>query len=129
MGMQRVQDLLGQMSNTAHHMFGDLNEVKATPDEMRDHLADFDDFVRPFRNYLHWEQYCYDIPVCSASRSVFEAIDGVDKFSDDMKALATDDAPVPTDHRRRAVYARELADHAQQFLGSGHAHVQDDRHG
>lgn len=88
--MQRMQNLLGEMSNTTHHMLGDMNEVKATIDEMRDHLADFEDFARPFRSYLYGEQHCYDIPVCWASRSVFEAIDGVDKFSDNMKMLLND---------------------------------------
>jgi RND superfamily putative drug exporter len=88
--MERIYSLMGQMSNTTHHMLGDMNEMKATLDEMRDHLADFDDFARPFRSYLYWEPHCYDIPVCWASRSVFEAIDGVDKFSDDMKALLKD---------------------------------------
>ncbi|ORB10999.1 MMPL family transporter, partial [Mycobacterium noviomagense] len=88
--MERMYSLMGQMSNTTHHMLGDMQEMKATLDEMRDHLADFDDFARPLRSYLYWEPHCYDIPVCWASRSVFEAIDGVDKFSDDMKALLKD---------------------------------------
>ncbi|ORB11273.1 MMPL/RND family transporter, partial [Mycobacterium noviomagense] len=88
--MERMYSLFGQVSNTTHHMLGDMNEMKATLDEMRDHLADFDDFARPLRSYLYWEPHCYDIPVCWASRSVFEAIDGVDKFSDDMKALLKD---------------------------------------
>jgi RND superfamily putative drug exporter len=88
--MERMENLLGQMSNTTHHMLGDMSEMKATLDEMRDHLADFDDFARPLRSYLYWEQHCYDIPVCWATRSVFEAIDGVDKFSDNIKALLQD---------------------------------------
>lgn len=88
--MERLQNLMGQMSNTTHHMLGDMTEMKATLDEMRDHLADFDDFARPLRSYLYWEQHCFDIPACWAARSVFEAIDGVDKFSDDMNALLVD---------------------------------------
>jgi RND superfamily putative drug exporter len=88
--MERMYDLIDHMSNTTHHMLGDMNEMKATLDEMRDHLADFDDFARPFRSYLYWEQHCFNIPVCWAARSVFDAIDGVDKFSDDMKALVKD---------------------------------------
>ena len=32
--------------------------------ELRDHIADFDDFFRPIRNYLYWEPHCYDIPLC-----------------------------------------------------------------
>ncbi len=88
--MQRVQGLLGQMSKSTHRMVGDMAEMKVTLDEMRDHLADFDDFVRPLRNYLYWEPHCYDIPVCWATRSVFEAIDDVDTFSDNMNAVLGD---------------------------------------
>lgn len=88
--MQRMQGLLGQMSGTTHQMVGDMHEMQATLNEMRDHLADFDDFARPFRNYLYWEQHCFNIPVCWASRSVFEAIDGVDKFSENMTTLIKD---------------------------------------
>ncbi len=32
--------------------------------DLRDHIADFDDFFRPLRNYFYWEPHCYDIPVC-----------------------------------------------------------------
>ncbi|MGA8250695.1 MAG: MMPL family transporter, partial [Mycobacterium sp.] len=88
--MQRMYGLMGQMTNTTHHMVGDMGDMKATLDQMRDHLADFDDFARPFRGYLYWEPHCFNIPVCWATRSVFEAIDGVDKFSENMSALLND---------------------------------------
>ena len=88
--MQRMQGLMGQMSNTTHHMVGDMGDMQSTLNEMRDHLADFDDFARPFRSYLYWEQHCFNIPVCWATRSVFEAIDGVDKFSENMSTLIKD---------------------------------------
>nr|WP_324291133.1 RND family transporter [Mycobacterium sp. Aquia_213] len=88
--MERMQGLLGQMSGATHHMVGDMHDMQSTLDEMRDHLADFDDFARPFRGYLYWEPHCFNIPVCWASRSVFEAIDGVDKFSENMSTLIKD---------------------------------------
>ena len=88
--MERMYDLMRQMSDTTHHMLGDMDEMKATLDEIRDHLADFDDVARPVRSYLYWEPHCFNIPVCWATRSVFEALDGVDKFSDNMKALLKD---------------------------------------
>ncbi|OBJ83107.1 hypothetical protein A9W97_22935 [Mycobacterium gordonae] len=88
--MQRMQGLMKQMSGTTHHMVGDMGSMKATLDEMRDHLADFDDFARPFRSYLYWEEHCFNIPACWAAKSVFEAIDGVDKFSADMTTLIGD---------------------------------------
>src|ERR1700739_2733063 len=88
--MERMYDLMRQMSDTTHHMLGDMDEMKATLDEIRDHLADFDDGARPVRSYLYWEPHCFNIPVCWATRSVFEALDGVDTFSDNMKALLKD---------------------------------------
>ena len=41
--MERMYELMRQMSETTHHMLGDMDEMKATLDEIRDHLADFDD--------------------------------------------------------------------------------------
>ncbi len=35
-----------------------------SPNELRDHIADFEDFWRPIRNYFYWEPHCYDIPLC-----------------------------------------------------------------
>jgi putative drug exporter of the RND superfamily len=88
--LERMRGLMEQMTHTTHHMVGDMGDMKATLDEMRDHLADFDDFARPLRGYLYWEQHCFNIPVCWAVRSVFDAIDGVDKFSDNMSTLIKD---------------------------------------
>jgi RND superfamily putative drug exporter len=88
--MERMYGLVQQMSRTTHYMLGDVKDMKATLDDIRDHLADFDDVARPVRSYLYWEQHCFDIPVCWATRSVFESIDGVDKFSANMKTLLGD---------------------------------------
>ena len=94
--MERMYALMGRMSSTTHHMVGDMHDMKSTLDEMRDHLADFDDFARPLRGYLYWEPHCFDIPVCWATRSVFEAIDGVDKFSDEINAVLEDMGNIDT---------------------------------
>lgn len=97
--MERMRSLLSQMSDTTHRMSADMTDATATLNEIRDHLADFDDVIRPLRNYLYWDQHCFDIPACSAIRSVFDAIDGVDTFSDTMRTLTTDvgnaDAIIP----------------------------------
>lgn len=97
--MQKLYDLMRQMSATTHRMLADMGEVKVTLDEARDHLADFDDVARPIRSYLYAEQHCFNIPICYATKSVFEALDGVDTFSDNMTALLKDvgsiDALVP----------------------------------
>lgn len=97
--MERMRSLLSQMGNTTHRMSADMTDAAATLNEIRDHLADFDDVIRPLRNYLYWDQHCFDIPACSAIRSVFDAIDGVDTFSDTIRTLTTDvgnaDAIIP----------------------------------
>ena len=50
-------------------MVGKTNEMAVDVAELRDHIADFDDFLRPIRNYLYWEPHCYDIPMCWSTRS------------------------------------------------------------
>ncbi|WP_125079150.1 MMPL/RND family transporter [Mycobacterium sp. P7213] len=94
--MVRLRDLVNQMSSATDKMSVDMATVTATVDEIRDHIADFDDVVRPIRNYFYWEQHCLNIPACDAIRSVFDAYDGMDKFSEDMRPLLADMAEVNT---------------------------------
>lgn len=94
--MVRLRDLVNQMNSTTDKMSVDMATVTATVDEIRDHIADFDDVVRPIRNYFYWEQHCSGIPACDAIRSVFDAYDGMDKFSEDMRPLLADMAEVNT---------------------------------
>ena len=88
--MKQLEAALSRMGGATNRMVDDMTTAKATLDEVRDHLANFDDVVRPLRNYFYWEPHCFDIPACSGVRSIFDAIDGVDKFSDDMRALVDD---------------------------------------
>jgi len=78
------------MVDSAQRSVGDMNTMKATLDQMRDHIADFDDEVRPLRNYFYWDPHCFNIPACWGIRSAFDAMDGVNTFSDNMAALQTD---------------------------------------
>ncbi|WP_084187615.1 RND family transporter [Mycobacterium paraffinicum] len=84
--MEHMQNLMRQMADITHELTGNMAEMKATTDEMRDHLADFEDVWRPLRGYLYWERHCFDIPICWSIRSIFEGLDGVDKLSDDVKS-------------------------------------------
>lgn len=56
-------------------------------EELRNHIADFDDFFRPIRSYFYWEKHCYDIPVCWSLRSVFDTLDGIDVMTEDINNL------------------------------------------
>lgn len=88
--MERLRDLVARMDTTTERMTADVVTINATVNEIRDHIADFDDVARPVRNYFYWEQHCFNIPVCHAVRSVFDAYDGMDKFSENMEPLLTD---------------------------------------
>ena len=61
----------------------------ATVTTLRDEIADFDDFFRPLRNYFYWEPHCFDIPICAALRSVFDALDGIDALTDQFGKITT----------------------------------------
>ena len=85
--MQQMYELMGQLNAVTHDMVGKMHMTFEDVKDLRDHIADFDDFFRPMRNYFYWEPHCFDIPVCWAIRSVFETIDGMDAMSDDIQGL------------------------------------------
>ncbi|MDT5304352.1 MAG: putative drug exporter of the superfamily, partial [Mycobacterium sp.] len=88
--MQRMYGLMQQLTNTTHHTITATKEINAITNELRDHLADFEDFYRPLRSYFYWEKHCYDIPVCWSLRSVWDSFDGVDELSDKLQDLVKD---------------------------------------
>jgi RND superfamily putative drug exporter len=88
--MTKMSSLMGQMSAVTHSLVARTRDMTIDIAELRDHIADFDDFFRPIRNYLYWEPHCYDIPVCWSMRSVFDTLDGVDTTTDDVQALLPD---------------------------------------
>src|SRR6185503_18723573 len=85
--MQRMQSITVQMAATTHSMVEKTKNMTVDIEELRDHIADFDDFFRPLRNYFYWEPHCFDIPVCWSIRSVFDTLDGIDTMTDDIQAL------------------------------------------
>jgi len=61
----------------------------ATVTTLRDEIANFDDFFRPLRNYFYWEPHCFDIPICAALRSIFDALDGIDALTDQFGRITS----------------------------------------
>lgn len=88
--LQRLYDVTNQLSNATHDTALDTEEATAITDELRDHIADFDDFWRPIRNYLYWEKHCFDIPVCWSLRSIFDGLDGIDQLDEKLHDLTDD---------------------------------------
>jgi putative drug exporter of the RND superfamily len=88
--MQRMYDLMTQLVATTHRMVGDTEEMQQITNELRDRIANFDDFWRPIRSYFYWERHCFDIPICWSIRQIFDALDGVDQITDKLNTLVGD---------------------------------------
>lgn len=88
--MERLYALLQQVVGTVHHAAGVTKDTVAITSELRDHIADIDDFFRPIRGYFYWEKHCYDIPICWTLRSAFDSLDGVDQLTGKLVELGKD---------------------------------------
>jgi len=88
--LQRMYGLLQQVDATTHDLAQNTHDLTGVTDELRDHIANFDDFFRPIRNYLYWEPHCFDIPLCWSTRSLFDALDGIDELTDKLHTVDKD---------------------------------------
>jgi RND superfamily putative drug exporter len=88
--MNRMYQLQQQITTVTHHSIDKTREMSLIVDELRNHIADFDDFWRPVRSYFYWEKHCYDIPICWSLRQIFESLDGVDKESEQLHDVLGD---------------------------------------
>jgi putative drug exporter of the RND superfamily len=85
--LRRTHDITQQLADTSHAIVGQSHEIQETTNQIRDHLADFDDFFRPMRSYFYWERHCFDVPICWALRSLYDSMDGVDDIAEQTQAL------------------------------------------
>ena len=88
--MQRMYGLMQQVVATTHDMVHKTHDIQDISNELRQNLANFEDFFRPIRSYFYWEKHCYDIPICLAIRSLFEPIDGADMLTDKLGEVVVD---------------------------------------
>jgi putative drug exporter of the RND superfamily len=88
--LTKMMALMDQMNAVTHQMVAKTKGMLVDISALRDNIANFDDFLRPLRNYLYWEPHCFDIPVCWSIRSVFDTLDGVDTTTDDFQQLVPD---------------------------------------
>lgn len=86
--LHRMYDIMGNIVTTTHNMDLLTHDMVEITDELRDHVSDFGDFWRPIRSYFYWEKHCFDVPICWALRSIFDAMDGVDKLTEKLTALS-----------------------------------------
>ncbi len=85
--LEHMLVLMKQLNDVTHDLTLKTKDMVATTNELRDNIANFDDFFRPIRAYLYWEPHCFDIPLCWATRSVFDTLDGIDALSDQLGGL------------------------------------------
>ncbi|OAN34560.1 RND family transporter [Mycolicibacterium iranicum] len=84
----RQQLTLQQASAAAtHDQTQAFHDTVTIVNDLRDKIANFDDQFRPIRNYFYWEPHCFDIPMCAALRSVFDAIDGISQLSEQFATI------------------------------------------
>jgi len=88
--MTKMISIMQQMNTTMTSMVGKMHVTADHIAQLRDNIANFDDFFRPIRNYLYWEPHCYDIPMCWSIRSIFDTLDGIDTMTDDFQNLLPD---------------------------------------
>jgi putative drug exporter of the RND superfamily len=81
---ERLENITKQLVAGTHISRESAEQLQAISNETRDHLADFDDFFRPIRNYFYWEPHCFDIPMCWALRSLYDSLDGVDQLTQEL---------------------------------------------
>jgi putative drug exporter of the RND superfamily len=81
-----LQKQLAASTNDETKSFHDTINIT---NQLRDEIANLDDFFRPLRSYFYWEKHCYNIPPCAAFREVFNAIDGIDQLTEVLTKLTT----------------------------------------
>jgi putative drug exporter of the RND superfamily len=85
--MQSTYGLMKQIRDVTHDTLLVNREISELTDELRNSIANFDDFFKPIRNYLYWEPHCSSIPLCFAIRSIFQGLDGVDQVGVKMHQI------------------------------------------
>ncbi len=84
----RQQLALQQASAAAtHEQTEAFHDTVTIVNDLRDKIANFDDQFRPLRNYFYWEPHCFDIPMCAAARSLFDALDGISELSEQFTSI------------------------------------------
>jgi len=87
--LKQQKVLQQQLAADTHSEAENFHDTVAMLKDLRDKIANFDDFFRPIRSYFYWERHCYDIPACFALRSVFDALDSLDLLTQKFEDLTT----------------------------------------
>ncbi|WP_422746619.1 RND family transporter [Mycobacterium sp. WMMD1722] len=84
---QKMYDLQRQITDVTMNSVKLMHDLNLVMDDVRDGIANFDDFFRPIRNYFYWEPHCVNIPICWSLRSLFDSIDTIDAITGKLHEL------------------------------------------
>lgn len=87
--LRQQYTLQQELAATTHSEAQSFRDTVAIMNDLRDKIANFDDFFRPIRSYFYWEKQCFDIPACFAIRSVLDALDGIDQLTSRFEDLTS----------------------------------------
>lgn len=87
---ERMYRVTQDLANAADDSAKTTRETSEITDELRNHIADFDDFFRPIKSYFYWEKHCFDIPICWSLRSLWDSLDGFDDLAGQFHILSDD---------------------------------------
>jgi len=88
--LQETYNVQRRLVEATHRTDVDTHELSQITDDLRDHIADFDDFWRPIRSYFYWEKHCYDIPICFSLKSLWDSLDEIDVLDEKFHKLSND---------------------------------------
>jgi RND superfamily putative drug exporter len=87
---EKMYKVTQELSNAADDSAKTTAETRDITDDLRNHIADFDDMWRPIKAYFYWEKHCYDIPICWSLRGLWDSLDGFDSLAQQFHLLADD---------------------------------------
>jgi RND superfamily putative drug exporter len=87
--LKKTIDLTQSLADELHATVLTIDDLKQVTDDMNSQIANLDDFLRPLKSYFYFEPHCFDIPICWAFRSLFDALDNIDELDADIADAAT----------------------------------------
>jgi putative drug exporter of the RND superfamily len=81
--------LFQNMSDELHKTVVTIEDLQRVTDEMNEEISNLDDFFRPLKSYFYWEKHCFNIPICWAFRSLWDALDHIDHLAADINDAKT----------------------------------------
>jgi RND superfamily putative drug exporter len=88
--LEHTYDLTRQLTEATHDSVVDIAKLEEITAGVRDNLARVNDYFRPIHALTYVEIHCFDIPTCYTTRSMFDAIDGLDQITEQTQALVED---------------------------------------